>query len=1762
MPEDKHGIDQQTLKGYDPRISNWFQENIGRPTQLQEEAWDAIKRGENVLVASPTGTGKTLSAVLPGIDSIVSGRCKRENVVILYISPMKAMGVDIVNSLTKLSSGIGEIPGKSDVRGRGRRATPDQNSSKLQIGLRTGDVPQSERRRMLKHPPDLIVTTPENLLLMLCSKAREILRDVRYVIVDEVHEMVSSKRGALLSLNLEQLNDLITSGGLPSPVRVGLSATIKPISRAARYVGGQDEKGKARPVTIVHRSGDKRMKVRIKTMMRGWEDDPDIHQRITEDIGRVLERKDGAIVVFHNTRARAEEMAYSLIQNEERAVAPHHGSLGVDVRREAEEGLKRGDLDGVISSTSLELGIDIGRVKEVYQISSPKDPSRMLQRFGRSGHGMGETSIGVIYPTNGSDLIESIATVNAAKRGDLDPLISPKGPMDVLGQFAIGLSISEEGINDKELFHISKRAFPYKEVRMKDVRAVLSLLSERLRMSYQPPPRMWKGPDGRYKPRRGTRQAFYLNCGTIPKENKYWVMDERSKKRIGDLSRNFGEALYEGDVILLGSRSYRVKSFTGSKILVSEDPDAAPTVPSWTGEVRSRPLNVGRRIYDIYKNDINSWTVDQEGGIELTIDDPGLDILGGLLDHQKEGSLVPTNNRIPVEQVKARRGRSIYIFHIPLGRKITEPLGRVLAYGIRRNIGARVDYVAGDDGFAVSSPTPLKEQEIIQAFGGDQFHDLALRLIFTSSMFRSRFTHCLMKSLLVLNRFRGKETSPIYRRKRVERLIDLLKRTWYEKDRTRDHNDPLTGLLLLGDEAVKEVLMEKVDLKSAEDIVKELGKGIELRILPRSAIPNIIGSGIIRGWKGEIMEKPCLPSSDGETGSEDTSDQEPLVLKRHDLKFSDTTLALISGMIDQIIDPFDIAKENGISITEAEDELMDMAERGELIEVEAGGSNKYIPLPNEIEGGTFPLKLKDIMMFRMRSDMPKGMGASSILRSVPFFTSPLEILLRSDRIRFSDLRSAVKGGAVVPYYAYGERRAGHPKWARVFTLLSQRPPDIPDELLSLLKSRKTVSRSIISETSGLKGDGLTEFIRDLKRSNILGQFGPEAVELIGASEELMVTSLPPFDGEERTLAEVESICKFLKRFGPFTLRELSKLFNWEGGFYPPGIISAVSEGRVVLFPGPRGPMEGGSGHSKGKLSIWLMIRDHHGITIDRPDMDEFIALPVTDPGLLLTGQAPSWSEKERVRGARSTKLISLKNGSCSGFAQILETRDSIRILDIEVEAFHELERNTSAFIHAISRYEELGFDVVIIEKIMGIPAGEAARSAVELFLKGGFKEHKTASGRILLRGAEVVEDITDDVLLERMFINQGLSRISRPKHPLEVIMNLGGVSDRWELLSRLGTHRHPRPNPDKAVEIKVIMKEDAQSPIRSIMGISEKTALDWSELTLFWSEKLPDLKDITKKYTLYKAMIDQPRPIWSTKEIISTLSPMSRSLRSGMDRNLKNKLEGFTSEADETGQATILLEKKDLTELIKMGFLMEDAWGKARVPFWELGNRCEKDRGVHQRAWILRAARNLGTFTYQDVINHSPSICDRAKFRVLLGELSKDHIQRRLSLCTPPKIIYSVEGSKVWGIEEVRSSLNRSAYDREDEGGGSDDDLIILSPKDRMNRVSLRFIKDTIPKGKGFLVFKNNSPIATLSLRRFQQRSDPSDLSEGLVGTSNITDWTITSFSFDFRKKKREVLRDVKKAFFSLGLKLLSEEEADTVDSLYKDIDHATEGHG
>ena len=480
------------LEDLNPRLVKWFRETIGEPTDVQRRAWEMIREGENVLVASPTGSGKTLAAVIPVIDPILNGQVDRSLTSIVYISPMKALGADIVKTLNRLSEGLGRIKGKKERKwGRGRRrkdeVLPDAH---LKIGIRTGDVPQSERRRMLIDPPDLLVITPENLLLMLCSKARNTLTTVSSVIVDEVHEMVPGKRGALLSLTLEMLSDIVKENTGVEPLRIGLSATVRPETTAARYLGGQSSPPKPRPVRIIKEDSKKEMVIEFQTLLETNERDTEHRERIMDELGKLMEDDKGPLVVFHNTRRSAEEMAYALVQRGHQAVMPHHGSLGADVRKKAEEGLKSGDLQAIVSSTSLELGIDIGEVETVCQVASPKDPSKMLQRFGRSGHGLGRTSHGLIYPIDGIDLIESLAVARTASKGKLERLRTPKEPLDVLAQFAIGLSLNENGTSMEELWNICRRAYPYRGLKKKDLKDLLKLLSERLPGPNQPPPRL------------------------------------------------------------------------------------------------------------------------------------------------------------------------------------------------------------------------------------------------------------------------------------------------------------------------------------------------------------------------------------------------------------------------------------------------------------------------------------------------------------------------------------------------------------------------------------------------------------------------------------------------------------------------------------------------------------------------------------------------------------------------------------------------------------------------------------------------------------------------------------------------------------------------------------------------------------------------------------------------------------------------------------------------------------------------------------------------------------------------------------------------------------------------------------------------------------------------------------------------------------------------------------------------------------------------
>ncbi|OYT43227.1 hypothetical protein B6U90_07125 [Thermoplasmatales archaeon ex4484_6] len=842
---------------FSERISAWFRTNIGEPTELQERSWRAIRNGRNVLIISPTGSGKTLAAVLPPVDDILTGRSKRSLTSILYVSPMKALGADLMRTLEGLSTGLGRIPGKKErKRGRVSSRFPPKDAP-LEIGIRTGDVPQGVRRRMLLYPPDLLVITPENLLLMMCSKAGEILSGVRYVILDELHEMISSKRGSLLSLTLEYLSRKVVERTGREPLRIGLSATVRPTGLAASFMGGVGEGGKLRKVDIVENLVDKEIHLEVRTLFEGLKRSEETEERILDEVGELIRREKGSMVIFHNTRRNAEKMAFSLTGRGVEGVLPHHGSLSAEMRQEAEEGLKNGSLRAIVSSTSLELGIDIGTVSRICQISSPKDPGRLLQRLGRSGHGLGRISKGTIFPLDAVDLLECLSVSRAAALFHLESLRCQDAPMDVLAQFVVGASIMEDDQDERSLLRMVKRAYPYRKLRRREFHLLIELLTRRLPGPSQPPPRLWiEEGTGYLHPRRNTKQAFYLNCGTIPRETTFNVLDEKRKRMVGTLTRDFGESLYERDVILLSSRQYRIVGFKGNTIMVRPDPEAQPTVPSWSGEINPRPRMLSDHMMRLLGSGRVTRVLKGRSGMCVELDDDSISTLAALRSHLGERGLVPGKGRIPVEMLKQGRERVVYIFHLPMGRKVTEPLGRMLAYGLRRDLGASIDYLATDDGFAISSPTMLGEEQLVNGFGGEELERRILELTVSSSMFRTRFNQILSRSLLVLDRFRGKETGMLYRRSRSEKLLELALSCYDSGRGWKDVKGPLGGLVQLALESLNEVMRERMDVAAASSVVTDLMKGrARLHLASIENEPSVVGSSIVSTWSGSWSRK-------------------------------------------------------------------------------------------------------------------------------------------------------------------------------------------------------------------------------------------------------------------------------------------------------------------------------------------------------------------------------------------------------------------------------------------------------------------------------------------------------------------------------------------------------------------------------------------------------------------------------------------------------------------------------------------------------------------------------------------------------------------------------------------------------------------------------------------------------------------------------------------------------------------------------------------
>ena len=721
MPE----LSPAALDWAHPLVREWFIERFATPTEPQQQGWPHILANETTLISAPTGSGKTLAAFLACIDRLVRKALDgnlQDRTEVLYVSPLKALSNDIQKNL---EIPLGEILQKAGERGW---LMPE-----IRTAVRTGDTLMPERRAMLKRPPHILVTTPESLYILLTAeRSRAILRDVETVIIDEIHAVADDKRGAHLSLSLERLEALTHR----PPVRIGLSATQKPIEAIAEFLTGAN-----RPAPAIVNVGHERqldLAIEVPASPLGpvasnemWDE---IYERISD-----LVRQHRSTLVFVNTRRLAERMSHNLAERlGDDAVAAHHGSLSRKLRLAAEKKLKSGEVSVLVATASLELGIDIGFVDLVCHISSPRAISVALQRIGRAGHWRGAIPKGRIFATTRDELVECAALMRAIQHGDLDRIIIPDSPLDVLSQQIVACCAAEEWRED-DLFAMVRRASPYRNLTRETFDSILQMLSDGMAAR--------RGRYGAYlyrdrvnqrlRGRRGARLAAITSGGAIPENALYTVVAEPEGVVVGTVDEDFAVESNKGDIILLGNSSWRIRRVEGSggRMLVEDAHGAPPSVPFWRGEAPSRTDELSAHVAQLREEvsamlprtspiGISQNQPDVAAAVqwlkqECALDDSGAEqVIEYVLQGRAVLGAVPTQTTVIAERFFDEAGGMQLIIHAPFGGRINKAWGLALRKRFCRSFNFELQAAATDDGLNIA----LAEQHSFPL--ADVFHFL------------------------------------------------------------------------------------------------------------------------------------------------------------------------------------------------------------------------------------------------------------------------------------------------------------------------------------------------------------------------------------------------------------------------------------------------------------------------------------------------------------------------------------------------------------------------------------------------------------------------------------------------------------------------------------------------------------------------------------------------------------------------------------------------------------------------------------------------------------------------------------------------------------------------------------------------------------------------------------------------------------------------------------------------------------------------------
>jgi ATP-dependent Lhr-like helicase len=822
---------------FHPIVQRWFTSTLGEPTSAQARGWASIRDGCHTLIAAPTGSGKTLAAFLAAIDDLFHEGLRAplpDEVRVLYVSPLKALSADIHKNLAEPRRAIRQLAHEAGLE------TP-----RMTAAVRTGDTTASERAAMLRTPPHILVTTPESLYLLLTSeRSRHMLRTVHTVIVDEIHAVIGGRRGAHLALSLERLQHVV-QGPL---LRLGLSATQKPIEDVARYLLGRD--GGA--CTIVDEGHRRAMDLGIeipRSMLDAvmshevWEEYHDRLQALIEAHRTTL--------VFVNTRNMAERLARHLSDRlGEDAVTAHHGSLSKEKRLDAEMRLKSGRLRALVATASLELGIDIGHVDLVCQIGSPHRIATLLQRVGRSGHTIAGTPKGRVFPVSRDDLIECAALLRAVRRGELDAIVQHDAPLDVLAQQIVAESSSrEDSVSEDELFALVTRAWPYRDLERATFDAVVSMAADGFstRRGRRAALLHRDEVNARVRGRRGSRLLAQTSGGAIPDVADYRVVLDPEETFIGTLNEDFAIESTAGDIFQLGNASWRILQVTPGTVRVADAKGAPPTIPFWLGEAPARSDELSRAVShlraDVDRLLTDDHSTDRVGRTETLSDwiraETGLDAAAAeqIVDYFAEGhralGVIPTQETLVLERFFDQSGGMQLVLHAPFGSRINKAWGLALRKRFCRQFNFELQAAATDDALLLSlgpqHSFPLAD--VFRYLHPESTRDVLVQAFLDAPVFQTRWRWNTTISLAVPRARGGRKLAA-----QLQRMLadDLMAAVFPDaaaclENIPGDREIPDHPLI---NQTVRDCLQEAMDFEGLRAVLGRIHRG-ELRLVAR-----------------------------------------------------------------------------------------------------------------------------------------------------------------------------------------------------------------------------------------------------------------------------------------------------------------------------------------------------------------------------------------------------------------------------------------------------------------------------------------------------------------------------------------------------------------------------------------------------------------------------------------------------------------------------------------------------------------------------------------------------------------------------------------------------------------------------------------------------------------------------------------------------------------------------------------------------------------